>query len=249
MIVSTMLAMGLVSMPAEAAAPGPLHVTIEGSAVVAVSEVHPYVITCVGGPGAELGGNYSYNANLVFSGTGGVVTPASAVSASGVFIINVTAPHAPEDMLLLVNVSSYNSINGLEQVHKEFHIKVIAPLVFSAIVKNQGSTVLSSVPIAFYLDGVKVYNTTFALDAKATKTIRYNYTNANLAGGTHVVRLELDPNNQYVKFSSGGTVLEQTIYVGVSNYGNSDGLLILVFFMLVFVTYFIYKRPKRKRKK
>jgi subtilase family serine protease len=119
--------------------------------------------------------------------------------------------------------------------------------VLSAKVVNQGSVPLTKVPIVFYLDGSKVYNTSFDLSAGASKTIVFNMTDS-VSTGQHVVRIELDPANQFARFAGGGTVFTETVYVNPPDYGSTDGLLILLFVMLILVTYLVYKRPKRRKR-
>jgi hypothetical protein len=122
-----------------------------------------------------------------------------------------------------------------------------SPIVISADVVNQGSVPLTNVPIVFYLDGSKIYNTTFDLEAGATMTVVFNMT-SSVSAGEHTVRVELDPSNQFARFSGGGTVFTTTVYVNPPDYGSTDGMLILLFVMLIIVTYLVYKRPKRRRR-
>jgi hypothetical protein len=53
--VAALLAVSL--LPAAEAQTTPLHITITGPSIVAVKEIHEYVITSVGGPGEGVGGN------------------------------------------------------------------------------------------------------------------------------------------------------------------------------------------------
>ncbi|MDD1743919.1 MAG: hypothetical protein LUO85_04755, partial [Methanomassiliicoccales archaeon] len=128
-------------------------------------------------------------------------------------------------------------------------IKVVKPIVITAKVVNQGNATLSGVPVIFFVDDVKLYNTTIDLNAKASKTIIYNWTSQSVADGQHAVRVELDPNNQFVRFASGGTIFTQTIWVGATDTSGSDAVLIGLFVLMLLVTYFVYKRPAKRRKK
>ncbi|MDD1769540.1 MAG: hypothetical protein LUO79_00480 [Methanomassiliicoccales archaeon] len=224
-----------------------LHATVEGPTQVAINEKHLYYVNVTGGHGADPGGNFSYFAEVISpSGTDATVSPVNGVNASGTFVITITMPSKPGDITLRTNVSGYSSL-GTDLQTKLNIISVVSPIVLSAKVVNQGSVPLTKVPIVFYLDGSKVYNTTFDLAAGASRTIVFNVTNP-VSSGQHVVRVELDPNNQFVRFAGGGTVFTQTVYVNPPDYGSTDGLLILLFIMLILVTYLIYKRPKRRKK-
>jgi len=245
--VVTMTAMALVPVTAAAQAAGPMNVVLDGPKIVAVSEKNTYTISAVGGP-AETGGNYSYVATL--SGpavTDAVISPSNGISTTGKFTLTLTPPSTPQDFVLTVNVTSYNA-GSSESQSKYIGIQAVRPVTITAKVVNSGNVTLNSVPIAFYLDDVKVFNTTFSVSAQASSVVIYNIT-AALASGEHTVRAELDPQNQFARFSGGGSVFTQTIYVNPPDYGNSDGILILLFAALAFVTYIVYKRPKRKRRR
>lgn len=225
----------------------PLYASVSGPTLVAVNEEHSYTVTVTGGHGGDPGGNFSYYAEIISpSDTDGNVTPVNGVSASGVFVISIAMPSKPGDITLRVNVSGYSSL-GTDLLTKLIIISVVSPIVLSAKVVNQGSVPLTNVPIVFYLDGSQVYNTTFNLSAGSSNTIVFNMT-IPVSSGQHVVVIELDPSNQFARFSGGGTVFTETVYVNPPDYGSTDGLLIILFAMLIIVTYLVYKRPKRKKR-
>lgn len=225
----------------------PLYASISGPTQVAINEMHAYTIMVNGGHGGDPDGNYSYNAAVISPPTTDAsVSPVNGVSASGVFLINVTMPSKAGDITLQVNVSGYSSL-GTDLLTKLIIIHVVSPIVLSATVVNQGTVPLSNVPIAFYLDGTKVYNTTFGLAAGASLKIVFNMTDP-VSAGQHDVRVVLDPSNQFARFAGGGSVFTTTVYVNPPDYGSTDGMLILLFVLLIFVTYLIYKRPKRRKR-
>jgi hypothetical protein len=234
---------------AQGAGTTPLFASLSGKALVAVSETHPYQVVAIGGPGEGTGGNYSFQFDLVGSSkTDGKVLPDSGSSKTGRYTVNVTASSFAEDLTLKVKVNSYNATSSIN-VTKNLVIKVVKPIVITAKVVNQGNATLTGVPVTFYVDDVKLYNTTIALTSKTTKTVVYNWTSQTVSNGEHSVRVELDPNSQFVRFSSGGTIFTQTIWVGPSDYSSSDGVLIGLFVLLLLVTYMVYKRPTKRRKK
>ncbi len=247
MVVLALAGMAFVPSPATAATAGPMNVVISGPLTVAVSEKNTYTVSAVGGP-AETGGNYSYVATITGKNVNdAAVSPSNGISSVGKFTLKVTPPSVAQDFVLTVNVTSYNS-GASQSLSKSVTIRAVQPVTISAKVVNSGNVTLNFVPIAFFLDDVKVYNTTFNVTSKSSHSVTYNIT-AALASGQHSVRVELDPNNQFARFEGGGTVFTQSIYVNPPDYGNSDGILILLFAALAFVTYIIYKRPKRKRRR
>ena len=177
-----------------------------------------------------------------------LVTPDSGTSATGKFTTNLTASSFAEDVTLSVIVTSNNG-TAQSNVTKNIAIMIVKPIVISAKVVNQGNVTLTGVPVVFLVDGVKLYNTTISLGSKATTTIVYNWTSQTVSNGEHMVRVELDPYNQFVRFSSGGTIFTQTIWVGPTDTSGSDAVLIGLFVLLIIVTYFVYKRPAKRRKK
>jgi len=233
----------------EAATTTPLFASLTGSTQVAINEKHQYQVVAVGGPGEGTGGNYSFSFDVVGSSkTNALVTPDSGTSITGIFKTNVTASSFAEDLTLSVKVTSYNA-TAASNVTKSIVIKVVKPIVISANVVNQGNATLTGVPVTFFVDDVQLYNTTINLNSKATKTVVYNWTSQAISDGEHSVRVELDPNSQFVRFSSGGTIFTQTIWVGASDTSGNDAILIGLFVLLLFVTYLVYKRPAKRRKK
>jgi hypothetical protein len=234
---------------AEAAATTPLFASLTGPTQVAINEKHQYQVIAVGGPGEGRGGNYSFTFNVVgSSNTNALVTPSSGISTTGRFSTNVSVSSFAEDLTLSVKVTSYNS-TATSNVTKSIVIEVVKPIVISVNVVNQGNATLTGVPVTFFVDDVQLYNTTINLNSKATKAVVYNWTSQAISDGEHSVRVELDPNSQFVRFSSGGTIFTQTIWVGASDTSGNDAILIGLFVLLLFVTYLVYKRPAKRRKK
>ncbi len=233
----------------QAATTTPIYAILTGPTLVAINEGHQYKVVAIGGPGEGTGGNFSFEFTVLGSSqTDALVTPDSATSTTGECTVNLTASSFAEDLTLSVFVVSYND-TATSNITKTLAIKVVKPIVISAKVVNQGNATLTGVPVTFYVDDVKLYNTTVDLSAGATKTVVYNWTSQTVSDGEHTVRVELDPSSQFVRFSSGGTIFTQTIWVGASDSSGNDAILIGMFVLLLFVTYIVYKRPAKRRKK
>lgn len=234
---------------AQGATPAPLFASLTGQTLVAINEKHQYQVVAIGGPGEGVNGNYSFTFDIVgTTQTDALVTPDSGTSKTGRFTTNVSASSFADEYTLLVTVVSYNA-TATSNITKSIAIKAVRPIIISASVVNQGNATLTGVPVAFYVDDVQLYNTTISLNSKATKTVVYNWTSQTVSDGEHSVRVELDPNSKFVRFSSGGTIFAQTIWVGPNDTSSNDGILIGLFVMLLFVTYLVYKRPAKRRKK
>lgn len=238
----------VLTVPASDAA-SPLFVKVEGKSIVAVKEINPYVATAIGGPGEGSGGNYSFV--IALSGkdvSDALISPANGITKTGVFNFNLTAPSAATDMTILVNVTSERSNGEKATLVRSFFVRSVVPIVISAKVVNQGSMALDSVPVYFYVDGKKLDQRLISLAAGGSKVVTYNWTEGVLQG-QHEVRVELDPDGQFARFESGGTVYTQTIWVGMSDFGNTDAILIGTLVLFFFLSYLVYKRPTPKRRK
>jgi hypothetical protein len=183
--------------------------------------------------------------------TDGVVTPGNANDRNGSFRVDVTMPSVAQDMVLRVTVSSFAGTTGveLENVTRDYPIKIVTPIVITVKVVNSGQIAVGNVPIEFFADGAKIFNTTVSIAANSSATVQYNWTTVSLSVGTHDITVQLDPSNEFVRFEGGGAVFTQTIYYGSPNYGSSDGLIVVLIAFLLFTSYIVYRRPKRKRKK
>jgi hypothetical protein len=248
-LIATILLMAVPVQQAEAATYSPLFLKVEGPTLVSVSEMNQYTITGVGGP-AESGGNYSFAAYVTGSQSDftGFVRPLAGVSARSTFLVNVTAPNLGQTMTLFINMTSTKGLDT-ERASTSIVITVVNPIVISARVVNQGSMGVSGVPVKFLADGKQLYNTTIDLAAGESRTLVYNWTAQGISSGEHLVTVELDPNGQFVRFASGGTLFTQTIFVGGNDFGNINLLMVMMFILLLVLAYFIYKRPTKKKKK
>lgn len=243
----SLMSVTLVATFASAADGGPIYVSIEGKNVVATGEKWQYFVNVIGGPGALTGGNFSYRAELVGTDiSDSLVTPSSGVSSSGLFNINVTAPSLPQDVTLVLNVTS-STILDSENAVKTFPIKVLEPVVVQATVKNVGDFDVIGVPVSIHVDGTKVYETTVDVNSLSSRTITYNWTDPEMSQGEHVITVVLDPDNKFVEFESGGSVYTTTIYLGRSSFGTTDALLGILFVMSVVLVLIVYSRPKKRR--
>lgn len=232
-----------------AEAENPLFIKVEGKNTVAIREVNPYVAIAVGGP-AEVpaGGNYSFLVKVTGSNAvDALVSPSNGVTTTGIFRFNLTAPSNAADMTITVNVTSKGPSGQVTKSYNYF-VRSVVPIAISAKVVNQGTIAVAGVPVHFYADGALLESRTISISAGGSKTVTYNWT-AGPSSGEHKIRVELDPDGEFVRFESGGTVYEQTIWVGGTDWGNFNAILIGLAVLLGFVAYLVYKRPETKRRK
>ena len=236
-------------MSTSADAATPIHIRVEGRSVVAIDETNAYVVTAVGGPAEVAKGNYSFIVTIEGQDvTDAIISPANGKSPIGVFRFNLTAPSAATEMTIVVNVTSQSDAGAKMVATMPYYVKSVVPIVITAKVVNQGSVALSGVPVYFYADGELLDEKAIELSAGGSKTVIYNWT-ASVGKGQHEVSVQLDPNGQFVRFESGGTMYSQTIWIGTDDYGNMNAILIGGIVLFLLVAYFVYKRPGSKRRK
>lgn len=245
-----LLLMGAIAMVPPTEAASPLYLNIEGRNTVAIRETNPYIATAIGGPGeAAVGGNYSFLVTVTGQDvTDALVSPGNGITKTGMFRFNLTAPSKAADMTITVNVTSIGPTGEQERLTRTFYVRSVYPITMSARVVNEGAMALSAVPVYFYADGKLLHVQLINLPASGSKVVTYNWTDS-VSQGEHQLIMELDPNGKFVRFESGGTVYTQTIWVGGTDYGNTDAILIGAFAILLFVSYLVYKRPVAKRRK
>lgn len=247
LLVAAMIALALPAQPAGAASP--FYVKVEGRMLVPISETNQYVVSMAGGP-AESGGNYSYTAQVSgeLSSFDGKVVPSNAQGTTPIFALNVTAPSVAQEITLWINATSVKG-TASATASTLIHITVVKPIVISANVVNQGNVTVTGVLVRFLADGAELHNTTITLASGTSQTVTYNWTAQGISNGEHLITVQLDPQAQFVRLSSGGTVFTQTIYVGDTGFGNMDMVMVILFILFLLLAYFIYKRPTKKRKK
>ena len=245
-----LLLVGGAALTAQAAdATSPIYIKVDGLTTVAIKETNPYTVFAVGGPAEGVGGNYSFTVTVEGTNVAdAVISPANGKNSAGRFTFNLTAPSAATQMTIVVNVTSQSNTGSTQTATMTYYVDSVVPIVIWAKVVNQGSVALSSVPVYFYADGDLLEQENISLDAGGSKIVYYNWT-ASVGQGQHEVMVELDPNGQFVRFESGGTVYTQTIWVGMNNFSNTNAILIGGIVIMLFVAYLVYKRPGVKRRK
>ncbi len=228
-----------------------LFASIDGPAVVSLGGVTQYTITVVGGPAEPTNGTYSYKVTMTgFAANNATLIPGSASSKTGVFKLNLTTPKILGDLTISVNATS-TSLNGTvsNSTIKTINVKVVNPVVLSATIKNTGNMTVTDIPVYFYVDDIQIHVANVTLTSLSTKVVTYNWTTTSLGAGSHLLKVEIDPNATFVLFDVGGTVQTTTFYYNESGYGTTNALLWVALIVLVFVVFLTYRRPAPRRKK
>ncbi|HUU07517.1 MAG TPA: CARDB domain-containing protein [Thermoplasmata archaeon] len=228
-----------------------LALQFDGPGFAAKLEKVPCTLTVSGGPAGDVGGNFTYKAEIVADNkTGSSVTPSTGASSSGVFRFNVTMPgEAGQTIKVKVNVTSKDPATG-DEVDKvrEFEIEVVDPIIITATVYNVGSVEAKNVTAKFYVDDIYLGKQVFDILAGGSKKLTYNWTWLNIGNGEHTVKVVLDDANDLVEFSSGNNVYTMTVYIGKES--NPLGAVltvgVIVMFVFTFLTYL--QKPARKKK-
>ena len=218
----------------------------------AKKEVIECTLTVTGGPAGDLGGNFSYKAEIMADNeTGSLLSPSTGESSTGVFKLNITLPgYAPQTIKVRFNVTSEDLVSGdSTEKTRDVEIKVVDPIVLRATVHNTGSVAAVNVTAEFYADDIYLGMRTFNLAAGASTVIVFNWTWANIANGKHTATVVIDDTNGLVEFSNGDNVLILTIYVGDESNPLGAVLTVGVIIMAVFVFLTYLQKPSSTRKK
>ncbi|OGS47681.1 MAG: hypothetical protein A3K66_05405 [Euryarchaeota archaeon RBG_16_67_27] len=168
---------------------------IRGPAALSPGQVGQFNVSISGGPA---GPDVNYTLEFYITGTdttGGAPTSASPGHASGsqaLHTINVTAPQVDQTVTLIVKISAKRG-SITENATVEKAIVIVTPIVLSATFVNGSPTAAVNVTVRFYVDDALVGTQTLArIAGNGQATASFSYLPANLAAGTHRVRIEAD---------------------------------------------------------
>jgi len=244
---------GVLRPSSQAAAYSGVSVNVQSPSFAGKSETIVVTIIVVGGPAADIGGNYSYQ-DVEMTGTnttGWKVDPITQTSESGVFKLNLTLPgEAGQTVKIELNATSTEWKTDEETyTAADFEIKVVDPIVITATVFNKGVVDAVNATAEIYADGLLLHTQVINLAAGSSQTITYNWTFASIRSGKHVVSVKVNDPNDLVEFSDGNNEYSITIYVG--SQGNPAGAVLTVGLMMVivlFVLTYLQKPAKRGKK-
>lgn len=216
------VALSLTAAPARAASPDAssrVTANITGPTVLAVSSNQRYLILAGGGPaiapnGTEVG-NLTYYAGVSAANlTGVTITPASAAILNGT-PGNPLLEAGPNAQTVTINVeisSVYNTTNV--SVNLTYTVQVVQPYIVSAVLVNDNSAIVESLPVLITLDGTQIGNVTVpAIQPYADYNFSFSYATLGLSSGYHTFLLSLPSQHGLVRFEGGSTSYSETVYV------------------------------------
>jgi len=244
---------GVLQAGPNAAAYSGISVDIENPSFAGKSQKVAVTIIIVGGPAADIGGNYSYK-GVTMTGantTGWSVSPTTQISESGVFKLNLTMPETPgQTVKISFNATSTEWKTDEETyTNAEFQIKVVDPIVITAQVFNKGAVDAVNATVLIYADGLLLDSQVVNVTAGSSRTIMYNWTFSSIRSGKHVVTVKVDDPSGLVEFNEGNNEYAITIYVGEQ--GNpAGGILTVILIIVIFFFVLTYmQKPMRRGKK
>lgn len=228
-------------------------VQIDHPSFAAITTVVHITVTAYGGPAADEGGDYTVS-DIKADGTnttGFDWEPKSPTNEEGIFFINLTMPaEGGQTVKFTVNVTSKSADYEAQRFGMTvFQIKIVEPIVISALVYNTGSVEAKNVTAMFYADGDLIHTAEFGVTAGNSTRLTYNWTLESFRQGKHVITITVDDADNVVEFSNGNNVLSLTIYVGEQ--GNPVGGILTVMVIIVavlFVLTYLQKPVKRTKK-
>ena len=206
-------------------------------------------LTVRGGPAGDLGGNYSYVAEVIGTNTtGSSVVPSTATSPTGVWKFNVTMPSVGDQKIKIrINATSTASAGTSSDIFRaDFSMSVVVPVVIKATVLNTGAVDARNVTTRFFADGVLISTQVINVSAGGSSVVSFNWTFLKIRTGKHVVSVAVDEPNDLVEFSDGNNVVSRTIFVGKQS--NAVGAIITGAVIVVSVMVFLMwiQKPMRR---
>jgi len=240
----------LVALPSNATAYTPVEISLDAPTFAGTLQTVNCTLKITGGPALEYETNYTYKAEIVADNTtGSSVSPSTGSALSGEFDFKVTMPGETQTVKIKINATSKGE-SAADNVYKvrEFEVKVVAPIVLTAVVYNTGSVDAENATATFYADGILLGTEVFSVVAGQSTEVVHNWTWANIAEGEHVVTVYIDDDLGVVEFSDGNNVYSKTIYVGTQ--GNPVGavLTVGVLIMSIMVALMIMAKPQKRKK-
>jgi hypothetical protein len=238
----------------DAAAYSGITVSVVNPSYAGLSETVVIQVFIVGGPAADIGGNYSYK-DVKMTGantTGWSVSPLTQTSESGAFKFNLTMPaEAGQKVTVTMNVTSTEWKTSVEKYSSAaFVVKVVEPIVITAQVFNMGVVDAVNATAKVYADGILMDTQQINVTAGSSYTIKYNWSFSSIRTGKHIVTVKIDDPNSIVEFNDGNNEYSLTIYVG--SQANPAGpvltvglLIVIVIFVLTYMQKPVIRRGKK----
>jgi len=250
-LVLTVPSLQLLGTPANVSAYSDISINLDYPRYAGTGEVVPCTLTVDGGPAGDLGGNFSYEVNVIVEegGAPSEPSPKTGTSDTGVFKFNVTMPSVgPQTIKLSVNVTSKDFAGtGSTYRVRDFEMKVVEPVVIGATVYNLGDVDVTDATARFYADGMLLATKKFSVAKGSSAKLQHNWTFVKIDEGKHVVTIVIDEAEGLVEFRDGNNVYSLTIYIGERSNPIGAILTIGVMVMSVLVALMVLQKPSRRK--
>ena len=237
----------LLAVPLNTVAQDDVHVFITGPDTLPTNTTVQYTIRITGGPAKVENSSWSYNGHMDMpSPKGASMDPQEATAAENIFVVNVTTPEIPQEMIIVVNGSSYTNENDTMwsgDVSKAIEVFKPYRVNISAVVRNPGPADVKGAQVTFFVDGEMVGNKTLDVAANTTENVNWEWVAPPEEKGEHEVEVRINDAGTLLEFDTGDNVMTKTIYVGekperpvhpIMSFSNAGLMFTLIFFAILF---------------
>jgi hypothetical protein len=175
----------------------------------------------------------------------GAVSPSSGTLANGVETdLKVTAPATAGKYTLVVTFTENKNKEGPVVTERTQTVSVLEPIVLTAVLKNNSKVDFIDFAVYFHVDGELVdgSKTLISVAAGKTETVTYDWVAENLSNGEHTFKVVAGDENigDYKDVILGG---DGKFYVGHSDFGLTNILLVILLIVLVIMIVYLYRKP------
>jgi len=175
----------------------------------------------------------------------GAVSPSSGSLTNGEnTALTITAPSTAGTYTLLVTFTGQKDSDPSVTSTKTQSIKVVEPIVLSAVLKNNSIVDFTNFAVYFKVDGVLIDDSKqlVTVTAGQTTTVTYSWTVESLSNGRHTFQVVAGNENIGSSTTSfmGG---QGAFYVGNSDYGLVNVVLVLLLIFVIIGLIYFYRKP------
>jgi len=175
----------------------------------------------------------------------GAVSPSTGSLTSGVeSTLTITAPSTAGTYSLVVTFTEVRDSNPAVTTVKTQTVTVVNPIVLSATLMNNSNVDFTNFAVYFKVDGQLIDGSKQLVTAPAGQTapVSYNWVAGSLSTGKHTFQVVAGSENiggGQASFTGG----EGTFYIGHSDYGLLNILLVVLLIIIVFAVVYFYRKP------
>jgi len=175
----------------------------------------------------------------------GSVSPGAGSLNNGIeSTLTITAPTDAGKFTLTVVFSERIDNAPAVRIERTQIINVVKPVVLSATLFNNSHVDLTDFAVYFHVDGklVEDSRTLVTVAAGERTNVSYEWVTESLSSGRHTFKMVAGPEN----LGGAGSVIvggEGTFYVGHSDYGLINALVIVFLIVVIIALIYFYRKP------